>query len=87
YKRQVHAWIPDLAPGGHLYVDAQVQGEGKAISDYLQDSPLGSSVGQALEEIEVRGPLKGALKLDIPLDGESEVKASGDATFNNNKVR
>ena len=24
----VHAWIPDLAPGGHLYVDAQVQGEG-----------------------------------------------------------
>ncbi|WP_421230348.1 YhdP family protein [Aeromonas jandaei] len=83
----VHAWIPDLAPGGHLYVDAQVQGEGKAISDYLQDSPLGSSVGQALEEIEVRGPLKGALKLDIPLDGESEVKASGDATFNNNKVR
>ncbi|RQM64206.1 TIGR02099 family protein, partial [Aeromonas enteropelogenes] len=83
----VHAWIPDLYPGAHLYVDARVAGEGKAISDYLQDSPLGGTVGQALREVEVRGPLKGTLKLDIPLDGESKVKASGDATFNNNKVR
>ncbi|WP_348686866.1 YhdP family protein [Aeromonas bestiarum] len=83
----VHAWIPDLYPGAHLYVDAKVEGEGKAISDYLQDSPLGDSVGQALREIEIRGPLKGSVKLDIPLDGESEVKASGDALFSNNKVR
>ncbi|MGL5091086.1 MAG: YhdP family protein, partial [Aeromonas sobria] len=83
----VHAWIPSLSPGGHLYVDAKVQGEGQAISDYLQDSPLGSSVGQALREIEIRGPLAGSVKLDIPLDGESEVKASGDAIFSNNKVR
>lgn len=83
----VHAWIPSLSPGGHLYVDAKVQGEGQAISDYLQDSPLGSSVGQALREIEIRGPMAGSVKLDIPLDGESEVKASGDATFSNNKVR
>ncbi|HDN9015762.1 TPA: TIGR02099 family protein [Aeromonas salmonicida] len=83
----VHAWIPDLYPGAHLYVDAKVEGEGKAISDYLQDSPLGDSVGQALREIEIRGPLKGSVKLDIPLDGESEVKASGDALFNHNKVR
>lgn len=83
----VHAWIPSLSPGGHLYVDAKVQGEGKAISDYLQDSPLGSSVGQALRELEIRGPMTGSVKLDIPLDGESEVKASGDAIFSNNKVR
>ncbi len=52
----VHAWIPDLYPGAHLYVDAKVEGEGKAISDYLQDSPLGGSVGQALREVEIRGP-------------------------------
>ncbi len=83
----VHAWIPDLYPGAHLYVDAKVEGEGKAISDYLQDSPLGGSVGQALREVEIRGPMKGSVKLDIPLDGESEVKASGDALFSNNKVR
>jgi uncharacterized protein YhdP len=76
----VHAWIPDLYPGAHLYVDAKVEGEGKAISDYLQDSPLGGSVGQALREVEIRGPMKGTVKLDIPLDGESEVKASGDAS-------
>lgn len=83
----VHAWIPDLSPGAHLFVDAKVAGEGKAISDYLQDSPLGDSVGQALREIEIRGPMKGTVKLDIPLDGEGEVKASGDASFHNNKVR
>lgn len=83
----VHAWIPDLYPGAHLYVDAKVEGEGKAISDYLQDSPLGDSVGQALREIEIRGPLKGSVKLDIPLDGESEVKASGEASLHDNSVR
>ncbi|MGY3859521.1 YhdP family protein [Aeromonas intestinalis] len=83
----VHAWIPDLSPGAHLYVDAKVAGEGKAISDYLQDSPLKDSVGQALREIEIRGPMKGTVKLDIPLDGEGKVKASGDASFHNNKVR
>lgn len=78
---------PGPLSGAHLYVDAKVEGEGKAISDYLQDSPLGGSVGQALREVEIRGPMKGSVKLDIPLDGESEVKASGDALFSNNKVR
>jgi uncharacterized protein (TIGR02099 family) len=83
----VHAWIPDLYPGAHLYIDAKVAGEGKAISDYLQASPLKDSVGQALGELEVRGPLKGTVKLDIPLDGKGEVKAEGHADFDGNKVR
>ena len=83
----VHAWIPDLYPGAHLLIDARVAGEGKAISDYLQASPLKGTVGQALSELEVRGPLSGSVKLDIPLDGEGEVKAEGHADFNNNRVR
>ncbi|WP_421187622.1 YhdP family protein [Aeromonas sanarellii] len=83
----VHAWIPDLSPGAHLYVDARVEGEGQAVSDYLQDSPLGGSVGKALQEVEIRGPMKGTVKLDIPLDGKGEVKASGDASFHDNRVK
>ncbi len=83
----VHAWIPDLSPGAHLYVDARVEGEGQAVSDYLQDSPLGGSVGKALQEVEIRGPMKGTVKLDIPLDGKGEVQASGDASFHDNRVR
>ncbi|PJG58144.1 YhdP family protein [Aeromonas cavernicola] len=83
----VHAWIPAFAAPAHLYVDATVAGEGKAISDYLQDSPLASSVGQALREVEVRGPLQGRVKLDIPLNGRDEVQASGEAIFRNNRVR
>ena len=83
----VHAWIPDLSPGAHLYVDAKVQGEGQAISGYLQDSPLAGSVGQALREIEIRGPMDGTVKLDIPLGGKGEVKASGEANFHDNSVR
>ena len=31
--------------------------------------------------------MKGTVKLDIPLDGEGEVKASGEASFKDNKVR
>ncbi|MFM5843058.1 YhdP family protein [Aeromonas sanarellii] len=83
----VHAWIPDLSPGAHLYVDARVEGEGQAVSDYLQDSPLGGSVGKALQEVEIRGPMKGTVKLDIPLDGKGEVQARGDASFHDNRVR
>ncbi len=83
----VHARIPDLSPGAHLYVDARVEGEGQAVSDYLQDSPLGGSVGKALQEVEIRGPMKGTVKLDIPLDGKGEVQASGDASFHDNRVR
>lgn len=82
----IDADIPTYG-GARLYIDARVAGEGKAISDYLQDSPLGGSVGQALREIEIRGPMKGTVKLDIPLNGKGEVKASGDASFHNNQIR
>ncbi|MGL5661411.1 MAG: YhdP family protein, partial [Aeromonas sp.] len=83
----VHAWIPSLTPGGHLFVDANILGDGQEITDYLQNSPLSGSVGRALQQVQIRGPMTGSVKLDIPLDGKSEVKAHGDATFINNQVR
>lgn len=83
----IHAQIPRFADG-HLLVDGKVSGDGKAVSDYLQKSPLANTVGKALAEVVVQGPISGTLKLDIPLTADGgEVKVSGDALFDNNPVR
>ncbi len=82
---RIHAYFPTLARGAHLHVDAEVAGEGEAVSHYLIASPLASSVGAALTAIKVEDPLTGTLKLDIPLDG-SGVKVNGQVNFPNNRV-
>lgn len=83
---QIHALIPELAPGAHLYIAAKVKGEGREVSDYLIDSPLHGSVGKALQELQVGGPLAGTLGLDIPLDGGSEVKVGGQVAFEQSRL-
>ncbi|WP_368165485.1 YhdP family protein [Aeromonas sp. R6-2] len=83
---RIHALIPDLAPDAHLYIAASVAGDGGEVTRYLNDSPLRDSVGQALEQVQVSGPLEGALRLDIPLNG-TEVKVAGQAEFERSKVR
>ena len=83
---RIHALIPDLAPDAHLYIAAKVAGDGREVSRYLIDSPLKDSVGQALEQVQVSGPLRGDLRLDIPLNG-AEVKVAGQADFEGGKVR
>jgi uncharacterized protein (TIGR02099 family) len=83
---RLHAWFPTLAPGAHLYIDADIAGTGEAVSDYLYHSPLQNSVGAALKAIEIKKPLTGALKLDIPVDGgavkvDGSVKLLGNSLF------
>lgn len=84
---RIHARIPYLGEGAHLFIDADVAGDGRDVSDYLINSPLHGSVGKALTEVQVTGPLTGLVGLDIPLDGESEVKVGGEARFEGSKVK
>lgn len=81
----IHAYFEQLAPDAHLKIDADIGGTGEAVSQYLIDSPLKSSVGAALTAVQIRKPIKGKLKLDIPLSGE-DVKTEGEVAFDQNSL-
>lgn len=68
-----------------LLIDGTIDGTGKAVDDYFNQTPLQKSLGAALNEIQVAGNVSGDLHLDIPLNG-LPVKASGNVNLNNNNV-
>ncbi|MCZ4060069.1 AsmA2 domain-containing protein YhdP [Pantoea sp. LMR881] len=82
--RNVSVTIPDYLKE-KLLVDGDVSGEGSQIADYFQQTPLKTSLGAALEQLQIKGNTKGHLKLDIPLDGKL-VHASGNVILNNNDL-
>lgn len=82
---RLHAWFPKLAPGARLYIDADIAGTGEAVSSYLYNSPLQASVGSALQAVQIKKPLTGQLKLEIPLDG-TDVKVNGHVKLAGNSL-
>ncbi|MFP2770053.1 YhdP family protein [Oceanisphaera sp. KMM 10153] len=82
----IDARIVPLNKAAKLQLSADIAGEGEAVTAYLQDSPLASSVGTTLEQVQVTGPLKARLALDIPLHGGA-VAVDGQVDFAHNRVR
>lgn len=82
---QIKAQIVPLDEGADLELSAHIQGEGEAVTSYLQSSALADSVGITLEQLQVTGPLSGQLALTIPLD-EGEVLVNGHVDFAQNNV-
>lgn len=82
--RNISAAIPDYHKE-HLLVDGELEGEGKDIGDYFQQTPLKPSLGAALEELQIGGVVKGSLHLDIPLAG-GLVQAGGNVALNDNSL-
>ncbi|MCK0555341.1 AsmA2 domain-containing protein YhdP [Pantoea ananatis] len=82
--RNVSAVIPDYMKE-KLIINGDISGDGQEIGEYFQHTPLKSSLGAALEQLQIKGLTKGQLKLDIPLDGK-DVHASGDVVMNNNSL-
>lgn len=82
--RNISAVIPDYMEE-LLLVDGEISGDGKQVRDYFNNSPLKSTLGAALDELQVGGNVSGNLHINIPLDGE-EVRATGDVNFNNNSL-
>ena len=76
--------IPDYLKE-KLLIDGDISGNGDQIARYFQDTPLKTSLGAALEQLEIKGRTQGHLKLDIPLDGR-QVLASGNVDLNNNAL-
>ncbi|MEZ3501720.1 AsmA2 domain-containing protein YhdP [Pantoea sp. KPR_PJ] len=78
------AAIPDYLKE-KLLIDGDISGSGDRIAHYFQQTPLKSSLGAALEQLEIKGKTQGHLKLDISLDGKL-VHASGNVDLNNNAL-
>ena len=82
----IDARIVPLDPSAKLELSAEINGDGEAVTAYLQDSPLATSVGITLEQVQVSGPLDAKLALTIPLNGDA-VAVDGQVDFARNQVR
>ncbi len=82
---QIDARIVPLKAAAELTINADIAGNGEAVTRYLQASPLAGSVGKTLAEVRVEGPLTGSLALAIPLSGDRP-RVSGQVDFDDNKV-
>ncbi|OYD24564.1 YhdP family protein [Oceanimonas baumannii] len=83
--RNIEARIAPLDPDAHLELSADVKGQGSAVTGYLTRSPLADSVGAALQQVKISGPVNGRLALNIPLNGET-VAVDGEVRFADNQV-
>ncbi len=84
--KRITGRIPNLAPGGHIEIEAQAVAQGNAVRDYMTASPLVDSVGAALTAIQVDGQVESSFQLNIPFDEESEARAWGYADLSKNHV-
>ncbi|MFU9135266.1 AsmA2 domain-containing protein YhdP [Erwinia tasmaniensis] len=82
--RNISAVIPDYVKE-KLIIDGDISGSGKEVGNYFNLSPLKSSLGAALNQLQIGGDVSGHLHLDIPLDGE-EVHATGNVNLRNNTL-
>ncbi|MDI5453958.1 DUF3971 domain-containing protein, partial [Salmonella enterica subsp. enterica serovar Cerro] len=78
------AAIPDYSKE-KLLIDADINGPGKAVGPYFDETPLKDSLGSTLAELQLDGDVNARLHLDIPLDGE-QVTAEGDVSLRNNSL-
>ncbi|WP_172449200.1 YhdP family protein [Bowmanella denitrificans] len=82
---QVSAVIPELTEDSILTINLQELADGAAVTDLMLHSELADSVGAALQEVQISGPLQAELELTIPLSGH-DVVARGKVGFKDNLV-
>ncbi|KJY92113.1 membrane protein [Vibrio neptunius] len=78
--------IPELAPGGHIEIEASAVAQGNAVRDYMTSSPLVDSVGAALTAVQVDGKVASSFQLNIPFSSDEEARAWGYAELDENQV-
>lgn len=76
--------IPDYSKE-KLLIDADINGPGKAVGPYFEETPLKESLAATLEQLQLDGDVNARLHLDIPLNG-SLVTAKGDVKLNDNSL-
>ncbi len=78
------AVIPDYSKE-KLLIDADINGPGKAVGPYFDETPLDDSLGATLKQLQLDGDVNARLHLDIPLDG-AMTTAEGDVRLKNNSL-
>jgi uncharacterized protein (TIGR02099 family) len=79
--------IDDLANEQVLTVDASfIDTNPTAISDLMNSSPMASSVGETLNQLEITQNISGSFALNLPLNDLDSVVASGKVDFSNNQL-
>jgi uncharacterized protein YhdP len=68
-----------------LLIDADINGPGKAVGPYFEETPLKESLAATLQQLQLDGDVNARLHLDIPLDGEMTT-AKGDVRLKNNSL-
>ncbi|CCE25143.1 YhdP family protein [Methylotuvimicrobium alcaliphilum] len=79
--RQAEITIPMLNDEPNLLVSGVAEGSIINALDFLQQTPIGSSVGALRAAITPTGNTSVKLDLDIPLVGPKPIKVDGEATF------
>lgn len=81
----VVADIPNLGEGSILNIDVKGKTTGTLATGLVQASSLQDSVGQALDFVQVSGPVDLDVELIIPLTGV-DIQVKGEVGFNNNPI-
>ncbi|AGH80619.1 hypothetical protein PCNPT3_03385 [Psychromonas sp. CNPT3] len=68
--RKLSGYVDTLSPKGSLIILADIRDDAKKIHNYLNISPLKSTVGKALDIINVQKEVSGQLKISIPFSRE-----------------
>ncbi|MFP1929670.1 AsmA2 domain-containing protein YhdP [Lonsdalea quercina] len=82
--RNIDAAIPNYQQE-LLLINGDLSGSGKDVSDYFMQTPLKSTLGTALQQLQIGGNVASTLHLSIPLNGK-QVRASGEVTMNDNSL-
>ena len=82
--RNLAAAIPDYQKE-KLLIDADINGPGKEVGPYFNETPLKDSLGATLDELQLDGDVSARLHLDIPLDGEITT-AKGEVRLRDNSL-
>lgn len=68
-----------------LTIEGELEGSGAEVRHYFKQSPLATSLGSALDQLQVSGNVSGNVHLVIPLKRHS-VHASGDVVLKDNHL-
>ncbi|GLS82359.1 YhdP family protein [Paraferrimonas haliotis] len=78
--------IERLQSQSQLRVIADLTAQGADVTDVMVNSALSGSVGKTLEVVEINGPIRANIDLDIPLYPEGELLAKGDVYLKDTPV-